>query len=129
MRQTAHVVEPEEFERWATERAAGAQEGAGGTDEAGSGAAAPDGKTVFTENSCGGCHALSDAATTGGTGPDLDQGLADKDAAFIEQSIVDPNAEITEGFSAGLMPTNYGETLQPAELDALVKYLDEVTGR
>jgi cytochrome c oxidase subunit 2 len=131
MRQTAHVVEPEEFERWATERAAGAQEGAGeegGTDETGSGAAAPDGKAVFTENNCGSCHSLADAGTTGGTGPDLDEGLADKDAAFIEQSIVDPNAEIAPGFSEGLMPPNYGDTIQPAELDALVKYLDEVTG-
>jgi cytochrome c oxidase subunit 2 len=127
MRQTAHVVEPDQFTQWVKERAAGGGGGEEG-DETGGQAAAPDGKTVFNESGCGGCHELSDAGTTGGTGPNLDEGLADKDAAFIKQSIVDPDAEITQGFPAGLMPKAYGDQLTPAELDALVKYLDEVTG-
>ena len=50
-----------------------------------------------------------------------------KDEAFIRESIVDPDAEIAQGFSPGIMPPNYGDTLQPAELDALVEYLAEVT--
>jgi cytochrome c oxidase subunit 2 len=131
MRQTAHVVEPADFDKWLRERAAGAQAGGGGggTDEAGGAAGAPDGKTVFADSGCGACHALSEAGTTGGTGPDLDKVLADKDPAFIEKSIVDPNAEIAPGYSAGIMPPNFGQTLQPAELDAVVKYLDEVTGK
>jgi cytochrome c oxidase subunit II len=130
MRQTAHVVEPQEFEQWVREEAAGGEEqaGEGGDEETGGSAAAPDGKTLFTENNCGSCHALADAETTGGTGPDLDEGLADQDAAFIEESIVQPDAEIAEGFSPGLMPPNYEDLLEPAELEALVKYLDEVTG-
>jgi cytochrome c oxidase subunit II len=127
MRQTAHVVEPDEFTQWVQERAAGGGGGEEG-DETGGQAAAPDGKTVFNESGCGGCHQLSDAGTTGGTGPNLDEGLADKDAAFIKQSIVDPDAEITPGFDAGLMPKAFKDQLQPAELEALVKYLDEVTG-
>jgi cytochrome c oxidase subunit II len=125
MRQTAHVVEPAEFEQWVREESAGGQEGGG--EETGGGAAAPDGKTIFTENNCGACHALADAQTSGGTGPNLDDVLADKDPAFIEESIVDPGAEIEAGFSDA-MPKNYGDTLEPAELEALVKYLDEVTG-
>jgi cytochrome c oxidase subunit II len=124
MRQTAHVVDQEEFDAWLQERAAGAAEGGGG-EEAGGGA--PDGKALFADSGCGGCHALADAGTEGGTGPDLDENLAGKDAAFIERSIVEPSAEIAQGFSDGLMPTNFGNTLQPAELDALVKYLAEVT--
>ena len=60
-------------------------------------------------------------------GPDLDDVLKGKDEAFIRESIVDPNAEIASGFTAGIMPPNYEQTLAPAELDALVKYLDEVT--
>jgi cytochrome c oxidase subunit II len=122
MRQTAHVVDPPAFDDWLKKRAAGG----GGGQEAGGGAA-PDGKTVFTDAGCGGCHKLADAGTTGGTGPDLDQGLKGKDDAFIRQSIVDPSAEITKGYQDGLMPPNFGDTLQPAELDALVKYLGEVT--
>ena len=101
MRQTAHVVEPAEFEQLARRSArAGARGGRRGgrrEDEAGGGAGAPDGKAVFTAAGCGGCHALADAGTTGGTGPDLDEVLADKDEAFIEESIVDPSAEIAAG--------------------------------
>jgi cytochrome c oxidase subunit 2 len=124
MRQTAHVVTPEEYQAFIERR--GRPEG---EEEPAGGGAAPDCNAVFTDAGCGGCHALADAGTTGGTGPDLDEGLADKNAAFIEESIVDPDAEITPGFSAGIMPGQFGQSLQPAELDALVKYLDEVAGR
>jgi cytochrome c oxidase subunit II len=124
MRQTAHVVTPEEYQGF-IERRGRTEEQAAAEEEG----AAPDGATVFEEAGCGGCHALADAQTTGGTGPDLDEVLADQDAAFIEESIVDPDKEIAQGYSAGVMPGQFGQTLQPAELDALVKYLDEVSGR
>jgi cytochrome c oxidase subunit II len=129
MRQSAHVVDPEEFDAWVQERAAQAREGggrAGGGDEGGG--EEPDAKALFTDTGCGGCHRLADAGTNGGTGPDLDETLADRDEAYIEESIVDPSATIAEGFSDGLMPANFGDQLTPAELDALVKYLAEVTG-
>jgi cytochrome c oxidase subunit 2 len=126
MRQTAHVVDQSEFDKWLQERAAGPA-GGGEAGGGGGGGAAPDGKAVFTDAGCGGCHELADAGTTGGTGPNLDEGLKGKDEAFIKQSIVDPSANVTKGFSDGIMPPNFGDTLQPAELDALVKYLAEVT--
>jgi len=130
MRQTAHVMPARDFQRWLdnggkTDEQAQAEQDA----DTGAGGGAPDGKTLFTENNCGACHALADAGTTGGTGPDLDDVLADKDAAFIKESIEDPGAEIAPGFSDGIMPTNFGQTLEPAELDALVKYLDDVSGK
>ena len=53
--------------------------------------------------------------------------LKGKDAAFVRESIADPNKELAPGFSEGIMPTNYEQVLDPAELDALVKYLTEVT--
>ena len=96
---------------------------AGGEEQAAGGA---DGKAIFAATGCGGCHELADAGTTGGTGPNLAV-LKGKDEAFIRESIVNPDAEVEQGFSAGIMPPNYGDTLQPAELDALVKYLAEVT--
>jgi cytochrome c oxidase subunit 2 len=127
MRQTAHVVDQSEFDKWLQERAAGPAGGGEAGGGGGGGGAAPDGKAVFTDAGCGGCHELADAGTTGGTGPNLDEGLKGKDEAFIKQSIVDPSANVTKGFSDGIMPPNFGDTLQPAELDALVKYLAEVT--
>ena len=81
------------------------------------------GKTVFEVSGCGGCHTFAAAGTTGTTGPDLDEVLAGKDAAFVEQSIVQPNAEIAEGYSAGVMPQTYGEQLSPKQVDDLVAFL------
>ena len=126
MRQTAHVVSPQAFEKWVSDRQAAAQ-GGGEEQAGGSGGGAPDGKALFTSNGCGACHQLADAGTAGGVGPDLDQGLKGKDDAFIKQSIVDPNAEVTSGFQPNVMPANFGQTLGPDEVDALVKYLAQVT--
>ena len=126
MRQSAHVVETGEFAQWLEERAsqrAGGGAGGGGEEQAAGGA---DGKAIFAATGCGGCHELADAGTSGGTGPNLAI-LKGKDEAFIRESIVKPDAEVEQGFTPGIMPPNYGDTLQPAELDALVKYLAEVT--
>ena len=40
-----------------------------------------------------------------------------------------PSAEIAAGFQGGIMPKNYGDTLSPEELDALVEYLGKVAGK
>jgi cytochrome c oxidase subunit 2 len=125
MRATTHVVTPADFDKWIAEQKAPAQAAGGG---------GADGKTLFTEGNgaataCGACHKLADAATSGATGPDLDKVLAGKDAAFIEKSIVEPDAELAPGFQGGIMPKDYGDTLSPEELKALVKYLGEVAGK
>jgi cytochrome c oxidase subunit II len=122
MRQTAHVVEPAAFKKWLNDRATGGT--GGGT---GGSPAKVDGKQVFMKAGCGSCHALADAGTAGGVGPNLDEGLKGKDEAFIRKSIEDPNADITPGFQPDIMPPNFKDQLQPAELDALVKYLAGVT--
>src|SRR4051794_7535294 len=131
MRQTAHVMTKPQFAAWV--RKTSAPQGGGGGGGGGQ-AAAPDGKAVFTNGKdstgaapCGACHTLSEASTTGTTGPDLDQVLKGKDAAFIKQSIVQPDAEIAKGYAKGIMPPNYGSTLSGAEVDALVKFLSEAT--
>jgi cytochrome c2 len=88
------------------------------------------GKDIFTSSGCGSCHTLADAGTTGKIGPDLNKAIkpdAQKAGqalpAFIHQSIVDPNAFIAPGFPKGVMPTNFGTTLNATQLDTLVKYL------
>jgi cytochrome c oxidase subunit 2 len=136
MRQTAHVVSQADFARWVqkmTTPAAAPAAGAGG----GSGqSAAVDAKALFAQGettsgatACGACHQLADAGTSGGVGPNLDTVLKGKDAAFIKQSIEDPNAEIAKGFNANIMPDNYEKLLSPAEIDGLVKYLEEVAAK
>jgi cytochrome c oxidase subunit II len=131
MRQSAHVVSQDDFDQWLSDKQQAASEGGGGGGEeaAGGGGAAPDGKTIFTSGAspaCGSCHTLSDAGADATIGPNLDEVLKGKDAAFIQQSIEDPGAEVEKGFEDGIMPTNYKDTLQPEEIKALTDYLVEV---
>jgi mono/diheme cytochrome c family protein len=81
------------------------------------------GRTVFEGQGCASCHTFAPAGATGRVGPNLGEVLADKDAAFIHESIVDPNAVIASGYSAGIMPQNYGQQLSPRQLDDLVAFL------
>jgi mono/diheme cytochrome c family protein len=86
-----------------------------------------DGQDIFTA-SCGGCHALEAAGTAGGVGPDLDEVLPGQDAALIEESIRDPEAQISAGFEAGIMPVFDENAIPPENLQDLVDYLIDSTG-
>ena len=87
----------------------------------------PDaGKDIFSNvanPACSTCHAFEAAGSTQTLGPNLDEVLADKDREFIYESIVDPDAEITEGFADNLMPEDYGEQLDEKQLADLVAFL------
>lgn len=86
------------------------------------------GAQVFANNGCGGCHILAAAGSGGTTGPNLDEVLvAGMTPEEIETDIVDPEKEIAPGYSAGIMPLIYGETLSEKELQDLVQYLYENT--
>jgi mono/diheme cytochrome c family protein len=87
------------------------------------------GGQVFASNGCSGCHTLEAAHAAGTTGPNLDDNLPGMSAAEIKQSIVDPNAKITPGYSAGIMPSNFGQQITPSDLDALVKFLMQYAGK
>jgi cytochrome c oxidase subunit II len=145
MRNTAHVLTKPAFAAWVRKMEANAAGGAAGGAGAaaggaaggtGAGAPAVNAKALFTQGetttgatACGGCHKLADAGTAGGVGPDLDTVLKGKDAAFIKQSIENPNAEIAKGFEPNIMPDSYSRLLNAAEIDALVKYLEEVAAK
>jgi mono/diheme cytochrome c family protein len=83
---------------------------------------------AFFATNCGGCHTLAQAGTTGTTGPNLDQALPGMSTQQISQSITDPNATITPGYPPNVMPQNFGQTLPPDQLSALVQYLQTATG-
>jgi mono/diheme cytochrome c family protein len=81
------------------------------------------GRTVFQVNGCGGCHTFAAAQTTGTTGPSLDESLAGKDADYVRRAIVDPNADVAEGYSPGVMPQTYEQQLSAKQIDDLVAFL------
>jgi mono/diheme cytochrome c family protein len=119
-------------EEAATTETTGGETGETPTGEAPPAEAAGDpaaGKEVFAsaQPACASCHTLEAAGASQTLGPNLDEGLADKDAAFIRESIVNPDAEVTEGFSDALMPEDYGEKLSDQELDDLVAFLVDST--
>lgn len=84
------------------------------------------GRQVFlqAQPACGGCHTFEAAGTDATTGPNLDESLADDDAQSIHEDIVNPSAEIVEGYS-DIMPKDYGESLSEKQLADLVAFLAE----
>jgi cytochrome c oxidase subunit 2 len=125
MRQTAHVVSRAEYQKWYAKQT-----------KVGPAPPAPGGKidaqAIFTSGAtpaCASCHTLKAAGATGTIGPNLDTGLKGKTKAYIKQSIVDPNAVVTPGYTAGIMPTTYPQSLSAKEIDALVNYLASVAGK
>jgi len=133
MRQTAHILAPAEFDKWVQKMTAKPAAGGGG---GGGGGAAVNAKQLFTSGNastgataCATCHTLADAGAQGQVGPDLDKVLKGKDAAFIKESIIDPNKVIAPGYQPNIMPPNFGDTLSAEQVDALVKYLSTVTNK
>ena len=91
---------------------------------------ADHGKAIFTGSAgCSACHAFTAAGSTGTTGPNLDSLSADAQKAgmpladFIHQSIVDPNAYIAPGYSQGIMPATFGQSLSSSDINDLVTFL------
>ena len=99
------------------------------------------GKTVFTgPGGCGSCHTLGAAGTNGTVGPNLDTRLS-KDCSdpaskkargssldqCITTAIVKPYAYIPSGYSSGVMPSNFSQTLSSTQIKALVKFISSVT--
>jgi mono/diheme cytochrome c family protein len=100
------------------------------TSASGGGGDAAAGKAVFASNNCASCHTFKPANATGTIGPNLDTAPASDAKAdhmeladFIEQSIKDPDAYIAKGYSKGIMPTNFGQTLSSKQLSDLVAFI------
>ena len=86
-----------------------------------------DAETLFTSYLCNTCHSLDG---TPGAGPSL-AGLGSRlDKAHIYESIMDPDAVITESFTAGVMTVmlnanGFRDQVSAKELQTLVNYLAE----
>ena len=78
---------------------------------------------LLTVNACIGCHGINGAAIP--IGPSFDGIGSRLTAEQIRKGILDPNAEIAEGFDqfAGLMPATFGSSLSAAQLEAIVQFL------
>ena len=78
---------------------------------------------IMAKLACVACHKV--AGQGGELGPDLSSIGASRDREYLRRAILDPAADVAEGFPPGIMPPNYGDQLYATELEMLVDYLVE----
>jgi cytochrome c oxidase subunit II len=130
MRTRAIVMKPSAFDAWVKQQSKSAAPASSSSSSSSSSASASAaGLAVFSANSCSTCHTLTAAKATGTIGPDLDKLVSYAQqahqplAAFVHQSIVDPNAYVQSGYPKGVMPQTFGTSLSSPQLTALVTFL------
>jgi mono/diheme cytochrome c family protein len=91
-------------------------------------AGARTGEQIFTAAGCAGCHTLAKANANGTIGPSLDDlAAAAGDGSpedYVREALLDPDAEVAEGFQPGVMPSFEGR-LTDEQIQTLVEYLLE----
>lgn len=76
---------------------------------------------AFDKYSCAACHDLNDSGAD--IGPALGGITARMTRAEVMLAIIDPDAAIAEGYQAGFMPGDFGETMHVSELTLITDYL------
>ena len=78
---------------------------------------------IMAQLACIACHKV--AGQGGEIGPDLSSIGASRDREYLRRSILNPGADVAEGYPPGMMPPNYGDQLYASELEMLVDHLAE----
>lgn len=98
----------------------GAEAAAPPTGPAGSASADP--AELVVDLGCTACHAYGEAP--GGIGPAMAD-MSDLEPEYIRRSILDPAADVAEGYEAfaGTMPATFGNQLTATQLEILVDFI------
>jgi mono/diheme cytochrome c family protein len=88
------------------------------------------GEALFASQGCNGCHAFEAAGSTAEVGPSLDEDLegnaedaGQELAAYVNSSLVNPNAYVVEGYQEGVMPSY--ASLERQQLADLVAFITQ----
>ena len=81
------------------------------------------GSNLATTNGCIGCHSVNGLD---GAGPTWTGLAARVDEEYLRRAILEPNADIAEGYTEGIMPVTYADTLSDEDVDALVAYIQSL---
>lgn len=90
-------------------------------EEAEQRAAIADPQALMEQFACEACHIISGEG--GDIGPDLSKIGAARDRDYLRRALIDPNAEVAEGFEPDTMPPEMGEQMYAVEVETLVDYL------
>ena len=120
-----NVMTDEDFENWLTQQ----EQLAAVTDPAERGA------RIAELNGCLACHTIDGSQSVGptwlgvyGTEERLDDGATvTVDDQYIRESIIDPEAQIVEGFLPNLMPSTFEQILSEEEIDDLIEYIKSLS--
>ena len=104
------VMEVEDYNKWF--------ESADSTPGANDAGQAKTGEDVYMENGCIGCHSTDDDSVL--VGPSMKGLSAKQSAEYMRDAIVNPDKDIAEGFTPGIM-TPY--TMEENDMKLLLEYL------
>lgn len=108
-----------------TDLGTGDEETAGDTGEPGEPReAVTDIQELLDTYACEACHTITEEA--GDIGPNLSTIGASRDSDYIRRSLLDPNADIPEGYEPDFMPDDLGQQLYASELEILVDFLSRL---
>jgi cytochrome c oxidase subunit 2 len=93
------------------------------------------GLTLLNDNGCTGCHSLDGSTLVGPSYKDMfgrkvkvsvNGSLKEilTDEAYIKRAILEPDSEVVEGFSSGMM-SSYKDILSEEDIDTLIQYFKD----
>ncbi len=109
----------------------------GGSDGGSGSASGGPGEELYRQYACASCHSLDGREGTGPTFKGLagstvtleDGKQAKADSAYLEKAIVDPDADVTKGYNAGLMKASidgFDLADKPEDVQKLVEFIEGV---
>ncbi|MCB0338071.1 MAG: cytochrome c oxidase subunit II [Bdellovibrionales bacterium] len=120
-----HVVSESEYERWLNDNSEEIRRN--------SMTPAERGQKLYSEKGCNACHSINGTPIVGPTFKGLwnkkeelvDGSSLTVDENYLEESILNPNAKIVQGFAPNLMPAFEGQ-LSSEEVTSLIAFIKEV---
>jgi len=117
------VVAESEFQEWVKAQAAPAA----GVAEA----SAERGKVLAQQFGCVACHSTDGTRLVGPTWKGLfgstrtlqDGTTVQADEDYLRTAILDPGAQVVQGFPTGVMPTTFKDQLTPEQIEDLIAYI------
>ncbi len=78
-------------------------------------------QALIAHFTCNACHKINGVGEE--VGPELSKIGASRDRDYLRRALLNPNADIAEGFEADIMPADLSEQMYAKEVEVLLDYL------